>query len=57
MNLQHQLAEERVRPGEPGARELLGIVPIKRFVHEACSRVGRLEHPEAEKNLAIVAAG
>src|SRR6266404_2167125 len=57
MNLQHQLAEERVRPREPRPRELLRIIPIKRFMHEARSRVRRLEPPEAGTNLSVVAAG
>ncbi len=43
-------------PREPGACEFLWIIPLKRFVHEACSRVRRLQHLEAGQNLPLVAA-
>src|ERR1700690_3430148 len=47
--LEDQLAEDRVGPGEPGARELARVVLVKRFVHEASAGVSLLQR---EKHLA-----
>jgi len=56
-NLQHQLAEEGVGPGEPLAREARGVVLVEGLVHEAGARVGRHERPQATEHLGIVRAG
>src|SRR5438067_1133460 len=45
IKFQDQLAEERVGPGKPGAREFLWVVLIERLVHESRSVMGSLKHP------------
>ena len=57
MKFQNQLAEERVGPGEPGAREFLWVVLIERLVHESRSGMRGFEHPETKQNLVVTSAG
>src|ERR1035437_98287 len=56
VHLQDELAECGVRPGEPGAGELLWVVLVEGFVDEASARVRPLEGVEAQANLAIIRA-
>lgn len=55
--LQHQFAENGVRPSEPGAGEFLRIVLVKGFVHEARPRVRLLQCLQATANFLVVGAG
>lgn len=52
-----ELAEEGVLPGEPGAREMRRVVDVERFVDEARLGVGREQKPEAVGYLGVVVAG
>ena len=55
--VEDELSEEGVLPGEPGAREVRRVVDVKRFVDEACLGVGRGQKSEAVGYLGVVAAG
>src|SRR5436305_12054270 len=57
IQFQDQLAEERVGPGEPDAREFLWVVLIERLVHESRSGMRGLKHPQAKQNLVVTSAG
>ena len=49
-----ELAEEGVLPGEPGAGELAGVVLIEGFVHEAGAGVGLHQGLDAPLDLLVV---
>jgi len=56
-SFQNQLAEQRVGPGEPSARELLRVVLVERFVHEAGPGVRPLQRVQAKTDFPVVRAG
>ena len=57
VQIKHQLAEDGVGPGEPGAREFLWIIFVKRLVHEAGGGVSVLEHLQTKEDFFIFRTG
>src|ERR1700761_9281948 len=55
--MQDQFAEERVGPGEPGAREVLGIVLLEGLMEKMGTRGRVAQSAEAGADLLIVGAG
>ena len=55
--VEDQLPEQRVLPCEPRARELVRVVHIERFVHEARPGVGRHQHFDTAFDLRVVRRG
>ena len=55
--LEDELPEEAVGPGEPGAGEVGHVVSRKGLVHEAGGRGGGLELGEAARDLRLVVRG
>ena len=55
--VEDELSEEGVLPGEPGAGEVRRVVDVERFVDEACLGVGSEQKSEAVGYLCVVVAG
>src|SRR5215831_12984300 len=56
IQLQNQLAKQRVGPGEPCAGEFLWVVLVESFVHKARAGVGGFQHSQAQTNLVVTRA-